>query len=166
MSQYTEFFLNCPASIVQLELLEISHPNFTQTYYVVRNALAGVTVTHEDSTSHDYVYYPMEIKPNGLTDNLDQKLTITFGDLGEVLPAELDAVNSAGGFTIKPTLKYRTYRSDALSVPLFGPLVLELSNLSFTDKGLSFDAEAPKLNNLTTGELYTIDRFPMLRAFL
>lgn len=165
MSVYTEFFLNTDADVVQLELLEISHPNFSQVYRIVRNQMAGVTVTLEDSTVETFNFYPVLIKQSPQSDNLDQKLSITFGDLGEVLPAELDAVNSAGGFTIKPILKYRTYKSTDLSVPLYGPLIFELSNLSFDDKGVSFDATAPRLNSLTTGELYTLDRFPMLRAF-
>jgi hypothetical protein len=166
MSTYASFFLDSGADEFQYELLEISHPDFTQTYYIVRNAKNGLTVTHEDSTSHDYDYYPVAIKQAGTNDDLDQKLSITFGDLGQILPTELDAIFSADSLGIKPILKYRTYRSTDLSVPLFGPLRFELSNLSFTDEGVSFDATAPKLNQLATGELYTMKRFPMLKGFL
>lgn len=166
MSIYSEFFLNSTGDIVQLELIEVSHPNFTQTYRIVRNAVAGVTVTLEDSSVQTFDYYPLQIKQSPVTDDLDQKVSITLGDLGQVLPQELDAVNSAGGFTIKPTLKYRTYRSDDLSVPLYGPLVFELENLSFNDEGVSFDAVAPRLNQLSTGEIYTFERFPMLKGFI
>jgi len=37
-----EYFLNAPAKLVQLELLELSHSAFSKTYRIVRNAPEGV----------------------------------------------------------------------------------------------------------------------------
>jgi hypothetical protein len=166
MSDYSEFFLNAGSNVAELELLEISHPNFTKTYYLVRNAVNGVTVTLEDSTSQEFEYYPLQITPVGSGDDLDQVLRIQLGDLGTLLPQELDAVSAAGGFGTKPTLKYRTYRSDDLSAPLYGPITLEISALTFKKEGAAFEAHAPRLNSTATGELYTTSRFPMLRGFI
>lgn len=166
MSDYSEFFLNSRASVIQLELLEISHSAFTQTYYVVRNAVNGVTVTLEDLSSQAFVYYPLRISRQSNRADLDQILRIDLGDLGEVLPLELDAVASADGFTEKPVVKYRTYRSDDLTAPLYGPLILEVTAFSFNREGSSFEAKAPSLNINKTGEVYKLDRFPMLRGFL
>lgn len=166
MSDYSEFFLDSASNIARLELLEISHPNFTQTYYIVRNATTGLTVALEDLSSVDFVYYPLQITRIGARENLDFGLRVDLGDLGEILPNELDAVASAGGFETKPVVKYRTYRGDDLTAPLEGPFVLEVVSFSFTRQGSSFEAKAPSLNVSETGELYTIDRFPMLRGSL
>lgn len=166
MSAYTEFFLNSPASTVQLELIEISHPSFSQTYRIVRNAVNGVTVTLEDSSVVTFDYYPLQIEAGNTRETLDQSFTITLGDTGDILPAELDAVATADTFNIRPTIKYRTYRSDDLSTPLFGPLLLEVENFAFDRTGVSFSAKAPSLNVNSTGERYLLDRFPMLRGFL
>tara|TARA_Y100001973_G_C5206110_1_gene341642 strand:+ start:947 stop:1447 length:501 start_codon:yes stop_codon:yes gene_type:complete len=166
MSAYTEFFLASKSSIVQLELLEISHSSFTKTYRIVRNAVDGVTVTLEDASSQTFDYYPLRIVGVGTRDNLDFGIKIDLGDLGEVLPEELDAVSSDDGFSEKPVVKYRTYRSDDLTAPLFGPVVLEVRSFSFNREGSTFEAKAPSLNVNKTGELYKIDRFPMLRGFL
>ncbi len=166
MSEYTEFFLNSRASIVQLETLEISHPNFTKIYRIVRNATAGIDVTLETLEAVHFDYYPLRIKGNGARDNLDFSLQIDLGDLGDILPNELDAVSSADGFTIKPLVVYRTFRSDDLSKPLFGPLILEVGTFNFKREGSGFEAKAPSLNVNQTGEIYALDRFPMLRAFL
>src|SRR3954470_18883417 len=114
MSDYSEFYLNSKASVVQLDCIEISHANFSQTFRLVRNATYGVTVTHEDSSEHDYVYCPMQCALSGPQDDLDQILTVQFGDLGEIIPAELDRVRTANGFGEMPRLIYRTYRSDDL----------------------------------------------------
>jgi hypothetical protein len=66
----------------------------------------------------------------------------------------------------KPTVTYRTYRSDDLSAPMFGPVVMEIQAIAMTRQGSSFEAKAPSLNVSRTGETYTIDRFPGLRGFL
>lgn len=163
---YAEFFLNSKSSIVQLELMEISHPNFTKVYRIVRNAVKGITVTLETGASASFDYYPMRIENNGSKDDLDQSFTITLGDLGEVLPKELDSVASAQGFDVKPVVTYRTYRSDDLTSPLFGPVLLEVESFAFNREGSTFTAKAPSLNVNKTGELYKLERFPMLRGFL
>jgi hypothetical protein len=166
VSEYTEYFLNAPASVIQFECLEISHPNFTKTYYIVRNAADGITVQHEDGTTVNYLYYPARIRSKGARDDLDVIYDIDLGDLGEVFPLEFDAVAAAGGFNVKPSLKFRTYRSDDLTVPMYGPLSLEIVRLSHNEDGMSFEAKAPELNINKTGEVYSLDRFTGLRGFL
>lgn len=167
MSRYSEYFLNSQSNVVKLELLEISHSKFTQTYRCVRNAVNGVTVTLEDDTEAEFLYYPLKITPIGNKDDLDQSLRVDLGDLGEILPQELDAVSSALGFKEKPVVKYRVYRSDELDEgPIMGPWVLEVTTFSFDREASSFEARAPSLNINRTGELYSVARFPMLRGFV
>lgn len=166
MPTYAEFFLNSKTSVVQLETLEILHPNFTKIYRIVRNAVEGVTLTLENGQLVTFDYYPLQIENAGVRDDLDQAIKINLGDLGEVLPKELDEVSSNNGFGTKPTVVYRTYRSDDLSRPLFGPVTLEVSSFAFNREGSTFEAKAPSLNVNKTGELYKLDRFPMLRGFL
>jgi len=165
-NKYAEFFLKSSGSVVQLECLEILHPNFTQTYRVVRNATDGITVRYEDGVDYAHTYYPLQMTSLGSRGDLDQGLQVNLGDLGDVLPKELDAVTSANGLFTKPTVKYRTFRSDDLQNVLFGPLILEVKTFSFNREGSTFEARAPLLNLNKTGELYKIDRFPMLRGFL
>ena len=166
MSKYTEFFLASKSSTVKLETLEISHPSFSQTYYVVRNATKGMTATLESGENIFFEYYPLEISDNGSRENLDFGIDITLGDLGELLPQEIDRVIEAETFDIKPTVVYREFRSDYLDSPMFGPYILQAPNLNFKKQGASFRAEAPSLNINKTGEVYNLERFPMLRGFL
>lgn len=166
MPNYAEFFLNSKSSVVELETLEISHSAFSQTYFIVRNATQGITVQLENSDSQFFEYYPLRITPLGSKDDLDQVIGIDLGDLGEIVPTELDRVAAANKFDEKPVVKYRAYRSDDLTAPLLGPFVLEISNFAFNDEGCSFEAKAPSLNVNATGEFYKVARFPMLRGFV
>jgi hypothetical protein len=166
MSDYSEFFLKSKSSVVQLETLEISHPNFTKIYRIVRNCVQGIEVILENSQIAQFEYRPLQIENAGVRDDLDQAIKINLGDLGEVLPKELDRISSNDGFGVKPVVVYRTYRSDDLTKPLFGPVTLEISSFAFNRQGSTFEAKAPSLNITKTGEIYKLDRFQMLRGFL
>lgn len=164
--EITEFFLNSKSEIIQYECLEISHPDFSQVFRFVRNNTEGLTVTLETLADVTFDYCPVRIKQSNLVDDLDYGIELEFGDLGEILPDEIDLVGLADGFAVKPTLKYRSYRSDNLTAPMFGPLTLEITSFAFNKTGATFEAKAPSLNIHQTGEIYTISRFPMLRGFL
>lgn len=163
---YADFFLNSRATVVQLECLEIRHSAFSKTYRIVRNAVGGVKVKHECGCGYTYEYYPCSMRLSGPSDDLDHVLTVNFGDLGELLPLEMDNVRLYDSFREFPSVEYRTYRSDDLSAPLYGPLLLEVRKINFTREGVTFEARAPSLNSSKTGERYSIARFPMLKGLL
>jgi hypothetical protein len=166
VSDYSEFFLSSASSVVQLETFELSHSAFTETYRFVRNAIGGITAIDENSVSKVFQYYPAKITPLGSSGTLDQSINVALGDLGEIIPLELDAVNTANSWLEKPEVVYRTYRSDNLTVPLFGPVILEVSKINFNKKGASFDASARSFNNLTTGIIFDYVNYPGLRGYL
>lgn len=160
------YFLGSISSVVQLELLEISHPSFTQTYRKVRNARNGVTVTLENGQQAVFDYLPMNIRSIGSRSDLDTGFNIDFGDLGEVIPKEVDAILASDAMDIKPTVIYRCYRSDDLTAPLVGPLRFEAKSFTFTKEGSNFQAAAPYVNLNRTGQLYSLTVFPMLAGFV
>jgi len=166
MSTYTEFFLKSSSSIYQIECIEISHSMFTQTYYIVRNVPTGVTVVHEDTTSHTYVYYPLRLNMGSDLANLDQSITIELGDLGEIIPTEIDRIRDSNTFDERPVVKYRIYSSGDLTSPIYGPVTYEIQNVTFNKTGCTLEARPPTVNINKTGEIYKLDRFPMLKGFL
>jgi hypothetical protein len=163
---YIRFFLESKATVVQFETIEISHPAFSRVYRAVRNHSSGLTAKLETGEQVFFEYYPLRIQQNNTEDNLDYTLKLHFGDLGDVLPTELDRVQAADGFRTKPVFKYRIFRSDYLEGPMFGPVILEIVDFGFNKEGATFDAKAPMLNLHRTGAVFSISRFPMLRGFL
>lgn len=167
MSAQTDFFLNSESTVVQLELVEVTHPSFTEPHRFVRNHGDGVTVDLSPTElAVFFPFFPARVSPVGARDDLDAGIHIELGDLGSFLDADIDLMDETGGWRIKPTVRYWAFRSDDLSAPIYGPLFLEASPLTVTPQGTAFDASAPKLNVIRTGERYTLDRFPMLRGFL
>jgi hypothetical protein len=163
---YVDFFLNSPPSVKQLDLIEISHPAFSQTYRYVRNQRGGVTVTLPNDGVATFEYRPVNIRRLTESDDLSQGLAVDVGDPGEVLALEHDNLAAADGFTTKPTLRYWVYRSDELTVPMLGPLVYEVQSFATKGEMATIDASAPERNASGTGERYTFNRFPMLRGYV
>lgn len=167
MSQYSEYFLNSRSSVVQLDLLEITHPNFTKPYRIVRNDARGVTVDLSDAEEGvAFEYYPARVEQMGARDDLDSGIKIELGDVGEVVPGEIDAVADAGGFLTKPAMRYWVFRSDILDAPIYGPMTFEVPSFTLTAEGAAFEARAPALNSTKTGERQTLERIPPQRGFL
>jgi hypothetical protein len=166
-TDYTDFFLNTAPSVYRIEALEISHSDFSQTYYIQSDVSEAVTLTLEGAGGNQsFQYFPLAIKPNGSHNDLDSGVSIQVGDLGQTLPDEIDAVIAGDGFGEKPVVKYRVYRSDDTSAPAYGPLTFEITGINFSNEGASFEARSRSLNLNRTGERYTIDRFPMLSGYL
>lgn len=167
LSTALQYFISSANDIVRLETIEISHPSFTQVYRRARNCERdGMQAMLENGTVADFELYPMEITELEDQSNLDTGIRIDFGDLGEVLPRELDAAYAADNMVTKPVVIYRAYRSDDLMAPMIGPLTLQATSFSFQKQGASFEASAPYVNNNKTGITYNLTTFPMQRGFL
>ena len=160
---YAAFFFNSLSSVVLLETIEISHPSFAQVHRAVRNASKGLTATLETAATVEFLYYPMEINMGELRNNLDQSLTVAFGDLGDVLHDELDEVSDDDTYSTKPVLIYRTYRSDDLSEPI-EVLTLEIFSTAFNKDKVLLEAGAPRVNIHKTGLIQSFDNYPTLRG--
>lgn len=161
-----EFFLSSRASLAYIETLEIAHPNFTATHWVNRNVSGSLVLTLETGADQAFAYTPCKIVRKRQSGNLDQGFAISFGDVGSILNVELAAVAAADGFGTRPTVRYRVWRSDQLYQPMYGPIELQIQRVSVSRQGATFDVVAPRLNVTATGELYTVERFEMLRAVL
>ena len=155
------FFLNAPAALVQLELLELSHSAFSKTYRIVSNASEGV-----EFQAHAYTYYPCQIKPAFDFDNLEFKLDVQLGDLGEIIPKELQNIQISETQSEPVNVNYFILRSDNLITPMQSFLNLEAAVFTFTAEGSSFTAQAHGLNTYQTGETYNLKDYPYLKGFL
>ncbi len=157
-----DFFLGSRSDVVELDLLEITHPNFTKPYRFARNAVEGITL----QDGRFFQYYPAKIKTISGEDNLDYGINVSLGDLSEVLPPEIKQLRATDNLSIKPTVSHWVYRSDDLSAPMKQSINLELDDFSFNHESSFFVAKAPTLNNSKTGRVYNVEDFPMMESFL
>jgi len=164
---YVDFFFGAPQSAAELQTLEISQPSFSQVWRLQSHYREGFYARLETGEQVFFQYVPMSLKPLEERANLDFGLTVMLGDLGEILPEEIQRARVAGTLrTNPPVVKYRAYRTDNVEAPMFGPVTLEARQIARSEDGAKFNAMAPEANANKTGILYRSDVFPMLQGFL
>ncbi|CAB3680490.1 DUF1833 family protein [Achromobacter kerstersii] len=166
-SQYIDFYFGAPQSMAELETVEISQPSFSQVWRIQSHYREGFWARLESGELVFWQYVPMQLRPLGDRGNLDFGISVTLGDLGEILPDEINRARQAGTLrTIPPTVRYRAYRSDDLESPMVGPITLQAWKITRNRDGAQFDSTAPQANATKTGMLYRTDLFPMLLGYL
>ena len=163
MSNQLEEYLFATQPAYLIECIEIKHSLWATPLRYVTNMADGVSVGH-DSSYFNYEYVPLQIDKGSSSDDLDQSLSITIGDLGDIVPDLIDQILDAGS-TERPKVTYRAYSSLDLSQPILVIDHLEVTDQSSDYQGTTFNAEAPKLNAVGTGLLFTKANFPTLIGF-
>lgn len=168
MDIYKSFFLNSSSGVVPLECVEISHPDFSVPFRFVKNDTEGVTVKHESAGPDvTYEYQPMSTQRSTVTNDLDQKLNLTIADVDDELIKSVVSARLGTNWKIRPSIRWRLYRDDDLTAPMVSLQTLEIATLSKDNSGnCTFDAQAPELNSVKTGEIYSLERFPLLRGMI
>ena len=160
MSDYSSFFLNASSGVVALECVEISHPSFSMIYRYVKNDEDGITVG-----GASYIYQPMSIKRNNVTNDLDQVVSVTFADMDDELIKEIMKIRIGANSKVRPKFVYKVFRDDDMSSPMIQLQALEIATVSKDSTGLiTFDAKAPELNSVRTGLVYTFEDYPLLKG--
>ena len=157
MDDYTSFFLNNHGGAVILECLEITHSTFTEPTRFVKNDTNGVI-----AEGLHYEYQPMSIKRNNVSNDLEQQLSITLADMEDHFFKQV--INTMDSNT-RPSVVFKLFSDQDLVTPLMTMQKLEIASLSKDSAGLAtFDAQAPELNSVKTGRIYTLEDFPLLRG--
>lgn len=151
---------------VRLECIEITHPSFSRAYRFVRNHADGVRVRHENGTYYQYDYLPITVQPSSSTDSLEQSFKMGIGDVGDVMPFEIDRLRNGKHATTRPTVNYRIYLTSDLTRPVMSVLGLQITDNAPQRQGSVFTCKAKEVNKTSTGIKYTLADYPTLRGFL
>lgn len=161
-----DFWLRGDPTDVRLRMIEVTHPAWSQTYYIVQNYADGITVQHEDGLFYDYEYVPLTIQLGASNDDLDQSITIGVGDLGDIFPQEIDAIRESSEYAkIKPTVNYREYYLSDLTAPKVSILGLDVVTYDPQEEGTVFECQAKQMNLTASGETFNLNTFKTMRGF-
>lgn len=163
--ELADLLINRPRGVASLEVMEISHPSFTQTYYLLKNYVRNgeIDIKLETGATVTARYVPSKIQWASSKTNMDQVFNITIQDLNDIIQAEESRVALSDDSPV--VCRLRAYRSDDLTKPGDGPIDLEVTNIDYDKRGCTFTASPPNANETGTGERYTVERFPTLRGF-
>ena len=154
------FFLTKTFAIAKIDCIELYHPDCGYLRYQSYDD-DGINVKHEDDAPQNYDFESFEITRGNITSDLDQGFSITFADYKDDFK---NKVNSANHMT-PIVFSWRLYRSDDLNSPMFVQRDLYVIRVNSDGTGMvTFEASAEQLNNVKTGDAYTINTYPMLRS--
>lgn len=165
------FHLDSTPSIALLETLEVSHSTWEKPIRVVTNHADGLTARNELGQYVTYQFAPLLIGKGETSDNLDQNLKITLGDLGETIPPLIDKIRIADSDEL-PQVVYRAYAFDASAMMLAKETPIDIikglvvTTMSRDAHATTFEAKTADKNMLKTGRIYTIYDYPDLKGLL
>lgn len=164
MADQNSFFLTDTSGVRKVDTIELNHPDWASPFFFQSEWIdEDIIATNEDLNTVTYQYQLFKVDRNNVVADLDQSVSVTFLDYIDELKY---AVNSANH--MQPiTLKYRMFRDDDFSSPLDFIQVLEVLKVTSNGDGIvTFDASAEGLNNIRTGDVYTINKFPSLKGII
>lgn len=147
-----------------LECVEISHPNWPRVLRYIVNGSDPMDLTHEDGQTFTYSYAPLNVTRGNEEENLDQKITVSIGDVGSEIPDLVDLILKDAE-RVPPILNYRAYVIGKYDTPCSLAKDLEIIVITRDWKGTSFEAQAPGLNNSGNGQIYSASTDPSLEGF-
>lgn len=150
---------------VLFECIELSHPAIT-THRFVRNHDKGLTVTHENGVVADYQYAPIKVDRGQSNEKLSQTITVTIGDLGMIIPTEVDKILDSEFELEHPTLTYRSFLSSNLNEPYETSRGLKVTENTPQKFGAVLKAKTRSLNDRKSFRKFSLDKWRALRGFL
>lgn len=166
-----DFHLDSATSVVLLETLEISHSLWPDPIRIVTNHPDGISVTLENGQPATFDFIPLMIQRGNTSDDLDQTLNITVGDLGEVVPPLIQKIRNASSDE-KPQVIYRSFAFDAASMVLTKPTPIEIirglyvAKMNQDHQATTFESATSGKNSVKTGRTYNFEEYPDLRGLI
>ena len=166
-----DFHLDSVSSVVLLETLEISHSLWPAPIRIVTNHPDGVAVTLENGQPAIFEFIPLMIQRGNTSDDLDQTLNITVGDLGEIVPPLIQKIRDASSDE-KPQVIYRSFAFDAASMVLTKQTPIEIirglsvAKMNQDYQATTFEAATSGKNSVKTGRTYNFKEYPDLRGLI
>ena len=166
-----DFHLDSAASVVLLETIEVSHSLWDEPIRIVTNHPDGVTVTLENDQQVFFEFIPLILQKGTTSDDLDQSINITVGDLGEIVPPLNKKIRDASSDE-KPQVVYRSFAFDSVSMALTKPTPIEIirglsvAKMNQDYQATTFEAATSGKNSVKTGRTYNFEDYPDLRGLI
>ena len=163
---YRRFLASAPVAQREYRTLELYHPSFVSVLRFVQDT-EDQTLTLESTAPRNasegalFAALGMVIEEPHETQEADPVLTVNLGGVGAEVQDQVKLITGEAALTPIECI-YRKYYSGDLLSPV---VVISLSVSTIRFEGytkVAFTAEDIDFANKISGEIYTIERFPML----
>jgi len=163
---YNIFLTSAPTGQGEKRTIEIFHPQFSSVLRFVkdftdRNLTLEAGAPRNAGETVTFTALALVIEEPSESQEGDQVLKVSMGAVANQVEDQISQI-SGTGFLDPIEVVYRKYYSEDLSEPV-KVLYLDASFLSFEGyESVDFTAEDADFYNKSSGELYTLERFPTL----
>ena len=163
---YRRFLASAPTAQREYRTIELYHPSFSSVLRFIQDA-EDQALTLESAAPREagdsvlFSAISMVIEEPQETEEADPVLTVNLGGVGGEVQDQVNAITGEDALTPIECI-YRKYYSGDIDSPV---IVLSLSVSTIRFEGytrVAFTAEDIDFANKLSGEIYTIERFPML----
>lgn len=171
INDITDLHLDSSPSIATLETLEVTHSLWPTPIRIVTNHADGVDAMLETGEIVHFEFAPLLINKGTTSDDLDQSLNITLGDLGEIVPPLIRQIRASDSDEY-PQVIYRAYAFDTASMTFAKDKPIDINKGLFVEQmsrdhqATTFDAKTPDKNTVKTGRPYSPDYYTDLQGLL
>ena len=157
---YEQLLNSQPENERYFETVAIRHSKMSGTRYLVMDS---ISLTAKLSNGQQVIFSPANISSTNAENNndLDQTASFTIEDLNNELDDELELIPLGDEEDI--LVDYSVYVSESLDAPA--------TSVTYVVKAIpqrlgafTLQCGAPSLNQDETGEIFDLERFPMLRS--
>jgi hypothetical protein len=156
-------------------VLQVPTSGNSYNTYCATDYWGGFTANDSYGASRAYKFVPISFNIPSVSADMVSSVVFNVSDLnkdGTSLGSNIsirNLVDSVPDGDTRPLLIsvyiYISYPDGTFSGVAEGPYELEVTDITFTDIGCSFTAKSPDAVYASCGEIYTVERFPMLEQF-
>lgn len=151
-----DFYLRATSGIAIFSAIELIHPDFTLRFQNWDDEQAIVL------DGLIYQYGQFNIGFSNVSTDLEQQITVNFFEQVDILKTAFKSASH-----LQPVeFNWLRFRSDDYDTPLDARYGLYIKQPSYNTTGLSFIASAEGLNDVSTGEIYTLELYPLLKGMV
>lgn len=169
LNEWERFVACAPEAQREYRTIEVWHPQLQGVFYFVSN-YRDVTFTMEPDAPRfpgeaiNFKASTLQITEPSEREDSEQTISIELGNVDSTVHDMIDKINGSGFFT-PVSIVYRKYYSGNLTLPAVPPLYLSASGVQFNGpETIAIAAEDADLAQKRSGILYTVEKFPGLKA--
>ena len=165
-----EIYVNAPIEKSTFEVLTLKATWFSQDYYLQNAFNENIEITLETSEVVTALYAPFESGEGENNEELNYEKNVILQNINDLIAKETENFNPDLPEDERlPKLEsrvFKVYRDGTYEIANVAPIRVDTKNMTRDEFGVTINATTKPVNSQATGETATVNRVPMLRAFL
>lgn len=164
-----EIYSTAPIEKDHFEIIKLEAEWFSQTYYLQYTYNENIEA-EIDGVLQEVLYAPMETGGTSSTEELEYQVNLVLQNINDLIAKESDnfdpTLRNDSRLPKMTVYEFISYRDGSFRQSTNPSIRVRINENNRDELGSQFSASTKPTNSQTTGEVVSVRRVPMLRAFL